>query len=141
MKNFELVQYFIVVFSIAERPRFIDCLNAGIVNRNLRDEFTLNEGQTLNSTCINYGNPVPFLQCSVLNKDGFVDNGAMTSSERKNYTTRPISQRLLFYNVRRTATKVRCVADGGSYTGKATIEKNVVVNCKCLCVPKGICYR
>ena len=63
-----------------------------------------------------------------------MDNGATTSSERKNYTAQPISQRLLFYNVRRTATKVRCVADGGTFTGKATVEKNVVVDCKCLFV-------
>ena len=85
------------------------------------------EGRTLSTTCMVYGYPVPLLKCSLLNKDGKVDNGQETSNERRNFTLR---RRLRFHNVRRTVTKIQCQMNGGYWAGRNRHWRHVVVDCK-----------
>ena len=114
--------------TLAEPPKIIQCITDPDIMR--RKYFELVEGETLSTTCIVHGDPKPFLQCYLLNKQGKVDNGQITSKERRNFTD-GIGKRLRFHNLRRTVTKIECEIDGGSYAGKIMRWRNVVVFRKC----------
>ena len=94
-----------------------------------KNYFELVESGTLRTACIVYGVPKPFLQCYLLNKDGKVDNGQITSKAKRNFT-KDIGKRLVFHNVQRTVTKLECEIDGGYYAGKTMYWAAVVVVCK-----------
>ena len=96
-----------------------------------KNYFDLIESETLRTACIVYGVPKPFLQCYLLNKNGKVDNGQITSKAKRNFT-KETGKQLEFHNVRRTVTKVECEIDGGYYAGKTMYSAAVVVVCKCL---------
>ena len=108
---------------------------AGTLNSIWRYYFELMEGGALNTTCIVDGNPKPFLQCYLLNTNGTVDNGQITSKERRSFT-KPNAKRLQFHNVSRAVTKVECEIDGG-YGRKTTYGRDAVVYCKCKFVSKS----
>ena len=114
------------LFSIIERPVFINCLADGLSTENGVNFFALREGGVLNSTCTVYGNPVSLVCATydIANRQQF----ALTS-RNTNYTAFPLNNRMLIYNVQRAVTKVRCVADGGP-TGRVTLEQIVRVDCK-----------
>ncbi|XP_065056067.1 uncharacterized protein LOC135684431 isoform X4 [Rhopilema esculentum] len=110
---------------IYEVPEFRNCLTEGTTSTTGQTIFALQEGQTLNSTCYVYGNPIPKLTCGTYDdKNNQVGQNAEVTG---NFTNLPISSRLRFFNVRRGVTKVRCVADGGP-TGKKSMEVNVQVD-------------
>lgn len=100
---------------------------ADIVKKNY---FEVLEGGTLSTTCIVYGDPKPFLQCYLLNKYGKVDNGQITSKDKRNFT-KEVGKRLEFHNVNRTVAKIECKIDGGYYARKTMYWAAVVVGCKC----------
>ena len=95
--------------------------------------FELNEGDTLNSTCLVFGNPPPYMQCSLVNNREQVVNGAITKREPRNFTA-SIGKRLQFHNVRRAVSRVKCVLDGGPPARKEFVHRTVIVDCKCLFV-------
>ena len=101
----------------------------GVMHDTGKKSFVLMEGETLSTTCIVSGDPKPYLQCYLLNKYGGVDNGQITSKEKRNFTE-SIEKRLRFHNVRRTVTKIECEIDGGSYARKIIYWAGVVVDCK-----------
>ena len=93
--------------------------------------FELNEGDTLSTTCLVYGNPTPFIQCSLVNKLDEVVNGAMTKKKQRNFTN--IYGRILqFHNVHRTAYRIKCVMDGGPAARRTVEFRDIIVDCKCL---------
>ena len=118
------------ILLFAEPPRIVQCMLDGIADIVRRNYFALMEGETLSTTCIVYGDPKPFLRCYLLNEKGEVDNGQITSKEKRNFT-HEIGKRLQFHNVRRSATKIECEIDGGSHAGKTMQWRHVVVDCKC----------
>ena len=116
------------LLAFVERIKVIDCLKVGMTNKKVLG-FNLMEGDTLSSTCLAYGIPTPFIQCSLRNKADEVDNGAITKREQRNFT-RSIGRSLQFLNVSRTVSKIKCVVDGGPPERTVTEIKNVHVDCK-----------
>ncbi|XP_065056074.1 uncharacterized protein LOC135684432 [Rhopilema esculentum] len=110
---------------ICEVPEFRNCLIEGTTSTTGQTIFALQEGQTLNSTCYVYGNPIPKLTCGTYDdKNNQVGQNAEVTG---NFTNLPISSRLRFFNVRRGVTKVKCVADGGP-AGEISMEVKVQVD-------------
>ena len=72
---------------------------------------------------------MPLLDCKTYDKNNLQQ--AALPPVRRNYTAKPIDNRMLIYNVRREVAKVRCVADGGP-AGSQAIEQNIRVDCKYL---------
>ena len=103
-----------------------------------RDFLEVIEGFTLRTICHVYGDPIPFLKCYLLDKNGNVDNGQITSNDKRNFT---FARPLRFHNVRRTVTKIECEMDGGYYSGKTKHWRKVVVACKCPFRLHSIVYR
>lgn len=117
------------LFTLSEPPRVIDCLKEGIVRTPGAKYFKLNEGDTLSTTCIFYGDPKPSIRCYLLNKYGKVDNGQITSNGKRNFTQQIGGKLLQFHNVRRTVNRVECELDG-YYAGKITHWVEARVDCK-----------
>ena len=120
------------MLALLEPIKVIDCLTVGTTNRK-GIVFELNEGATLSSTCLAFGNPPPYMQCSLVNNREQVVNGAITKREQRNFTA-SIRKRLRFHNVRRTASRVKCVLDGGPPARREVVQRNVIVDRRCLFV-------
>ena len=71
---------------------------------------------------------MPRLDCRTYDSGG-IQQAALPPVIR-NYTSYPPADGMLFYNVRRAVTKVKCIADGAG-AGNASIERTVEVDCKC----------
>ena len=112
---------------LLEKPRFSSCLTDGLSNG--ASYFYLREDGILNSTCYVYGSPVPTLDCRTY--DYANNEQAKLPLVTRNYTSLPLTNRMLFNSVKRGVAKVKCVADGG-VTGKISTERNVRVDCKCM---------
>jgi len=110
-------------FKIYEKPRFSSCLTDGLSNG--ASYFYLREDGILNSTCYVYGSPVPTLDCRTY--DYANNEQAKLPLVTRNYTSLPLTNRMLFNSVKRGVAKVKCVADGG-VTGKISTERNVRVD-------------
>ena len=115
-------------FLFLVRPRAVNCLTDGIlVDNNAVNYFSVREGNVLNSTCYVYGSPIPTLDCRTYDNANIQQ--ATLPQVTRNYTSYPITDRMVFSNVRRAVTKVICVADGRE-AGKLTVERVVRVDCK-----------
>ena len=93
----------------------------------------MNEGDTLSSTCLVYGIPIPYIQCSLRNNLDEVLTGAETKRVQRNFTKK-FGESIRFNNVRRTAYRVKCIIDGGKAVRKTFAFREIAVDCKCLFV-------
>ena len=87
----------------------------------------MREGDVLNSTCYVYGSPVPILDCKTYDNAN-IQQAALPQVTR-NYSSYPIVDRMVFFNVKREVAKVICVAEVRE-TGKLLVERVVRVDCK-----------
>ena len=121
---------------------FASCLDDGLTrDANGARYFAVREGEVLNSTCYVYGNPVPSLVCRTYDQSN-IQQQALPPRTR-NYTSLPLSERMCFFFVRRTVTKIKCVADGGP-TGKQSKEQDVRVDCEHIfwyLLPVRCCFK
>lgn len=111
---------------------FANCLADGLLRDTAGvDYFGLREDGVLNSTCYVYGNPVPTLVCKTYDTNNIEQASLQPTRNlgKSNFTSFPLNERMLFFNVKRLVTKVTCVADGGP-TGKVSIERAVRVDCE-----------
>ena len=114
------------------RPVFANCLTDGLLtDPSGVSHFALREDGALNSTCYVYGNPVPTLDCKTYDINNIEQASVrpIKNDGKSNFTSFPVADRMLIYNVKRAVTKVKCVADGGP-TGTLSIERVVRVDCK-----------
>ena len=121
---------------------FASCLDDGLSSDTTGARyFAVREGEVLNSTCYVYGNPVPSLVCRTYDQAN--NQREALPARTRNYTSMPLNERMVFFNVRREVTKVQCVADGGP-AGKQLREQNVRVDCKHMCCylfPMRCCFQ
>ena len=89
--------------------------------------FEVIEGGKLTSTCIAEGTPLPFIQCSLLNKHNKIDK--VSRREQRNFTT---SNPVVFDRVHRRVVRIQCVLDGGPAIRRKSAYGKVMVFCKCL---------
>ena len=91
--------------------------------------FELIEGGKLTSTCIAAGIPLPFIQCSLLNKNDKIRK--VSKRAQRNFTT---ANPIVFHRVDRRVVRIRCVLDGGPSIRRKSAYGKVMVFCKCLFV-------
>ena len=107
---------------------FVNCLVDGIfIPLSGSRYFYVRENGVLSSTCYVYGVPIPSLDCRTYDNAG--TQLAALPPVRRNYTSSPVANRMVFRNIQRAVARVRCVIGGGAT--RQTVEKIVRVDRKC----------
>ena len=124
----EMIHYLLILVA---PPKAVACFGSAIPNAGSINFLEVIENRTLSTTCSAYGDPIPFIQCYLLNKKGKIDHRQISAKRKRNFTS---ARPLQFYIVKRSVIIIECELDGGYFSGKVKRWNHVVVACKYLFV-------